>query len=70
MKPKHERLISDSLFYCFVNFGDGLEDRISNMVLKPWYPTYIRGAGIFIWVSELLLIYLVWSRNFSRALPH
>ena len=27
MKPKHERLISDSLLYCFVNFGDGLKDK-------------------------------------------
>jgi hypothetical protein len=33
MKPKHERLISDSLFYCFVNFGDGLEDRTQSHVV-------------------------------------
>jgi hypothetical protein len=22
----------------------------SNIVFKPWYPTFIRGAGIFIWL--------------------
>ena len=33
MKPKHERLISDSLFYCFVNFGDGLGDRTETYVV-------------------------------------
>jgi hypothetical protein len=33
MKPKHERLISDSLFYCFVNFGDDLEDRTQTHVV-------------------------------------
>lgn len=33
MKPKHERLVSASLFYCFVNFGDGLEDRTKTHVV-------------------------------------
>lgn len=33
MKPKHERLISDSLFYCFVDFGHGLEDRAQTYIV-------------------------------------
>jgi hypothetical protein len=36
----------------------------SNLVLKPWYPTYIRCAGIFIWLWALGLVYLVIFRNF------
>jgi len=42
MKPKHERLISDSLFYCFVNFGDGLEDRTKTHVV----PSHVVAAAI------------------------
>lgn len=36
----------------------------SNIVLKPWYPAYIRGAGIFIWLWALAIVYLVVFRNF------
>ena len=36
----------------------------SSMVMKPWYPTYIRGAGIFIWLWALAVDYLVLSRGF------
>ena len=36
----------------------------SNMVLKSWYPTYIRCAGIFIWLWGLAIIYLVGMRGF------
>jgi hypothetical protein len=42
MKPKHERLISESLFYCFVNFGDGLEDRTKTHVV----PSRVVAAAI------------------------
>jgi hypothetical protein len=42
MKPKHERLISDSLFYCFVNFGDGLDDREQTYVV----PSSVVAAAI------------------------
>jgi hypothetical protein len=42
MKPKHERLISDSLFYCFVNFGDGFEDRTQTYVI----PSSVVAAAI------------------------
>jgi hypothetical protein len=35
----------------------------SGMVLKSWYPTYIRCAGIFIWLWELAIIYLVVSHR-------
>lgn len=36
----------------------------SGMVMKPWYPIYIRGAGIFIWVWALAIDYLVLFRGF------
>jgi hypothetical protein len=36
----------------------------SNIVMKPWYPTYIRCAGIFIWLWALAVIYLVTMHNF------
>jgi hypothetical protein len=42
MKPKHERLISDSLFYCFVDFGDGFEDRPQTYVV----PSRVVAAAI------------------------
>jgi hypothetical protein len=29
----------------------------SSMVMRPWYPTYIRAAGIFIWLWALALDY-------------
>src|SRR5208282_6365678 len=36
----------------------------SNIVLKPWYPTYIRCAGIFIWLWALAVIYLATMHSF------
>jgi hypothetical protein len=33
MKPKHEELVSDFLFYCFVDFGDGLEAQPRTLVV-------------------------------------
>jgi len=30
-----------------------------NIVLKPWYPTYIRCAGIFLWMWDLAIILMV-----------
>jgi hypothetical protein len=36
----------------------------SGMVMKPWYPTYIRAAGIFIWLWALAIDYLVLFRGF------
>jgi len=42
MKPKHERLISDSLFYCFVDFGDGFKDRTQTYVV----PSRVVAAAI------------------------
>ena len=38
----------------------------SNIVLKPWYPKYLRSIGIFIWLSDLLVIVAVF---FPRKLP-
>jgi len=31
----------------------------SNIVLKPWYPTYLRSIGIFVWLVDLLLVIVV-----------
>jgi hypothetical protein len=36
----------------------------SGMVMKPWYPIYIRGAGIFIGLWALAIDYLVLLRGF------
>ena len=36
----------------------------SNMVTKPWYPIYIRCAGVFIWFWALAIDYLVLFRGF------
>ena len=36
----------------------------SNIVTKPWYPVYIRCAGIFIWLWALAIDYLVLFRRF------
>jgi hypothetical protein len=42
MKPKHERVISDSLFYCFVNFGDDFEGRTQTHIV----PSHIVAAAL------------------------
>jgi len=31
----------------------------SNIVLKAWYPTYLRSIGIFVWFFDLLLVIVV-----------
>jgi hypothetical protein len=31
----------------------------SNMVLKPWYPAYLRFMGLFAWAFAALLIYAI-----------
>ena len=36
----------------------------SNLVTKPWYPVYIRCAGVFIWFWALAIDYLVLFRRF------
>jgi hypothetical protein len=36
----------------------------SGMVMKSWYPIYIRGAGIFIWLWALAIDCLVLFRGF------
>ena len=36
----------------------------SNIVIKPWYPAYIRGAGIFVLLWALAIDYLVFFRGF------
>ena len=35
----------------------------SSLVLKSSYPTYIRAAGIFIWVCDLVILYEVIFRH-------
>ncbi|MGA9967015.1 MAG: hypothetical protein WBQ10_17590 [Terriglobales bacterium] len=37
---------------------------LSSMVTKPWYPAYIRCAGVFIWLWALTIDYLVLFRGF------
>jgi hypothetical protein len=32
----------------------------SSMVVKDWYPTYLRCGGIFLWIFDLFGIYLIW----------
>ncbi len=32
----------------------------SNVVMQEWYPTYLRCAGVFVWIFDLFLIYLIW----------
>jgi hypothetical protein len=31
----------------------------SNLVFKPWYPTLLRAAGIFIWVFDIAFLCIV-----------
>jgi hypothetical protein len=31
----------------------------SHMMQKPWYPTFIRCAGIFLWLWALAILFLV-----------
>jgi hypothetical protein len=40
------------------------ESPFSDLVLKESYPTYIRCAGIFIWVWLLAFLYLLIFRHF------
>jgi hypothetical protein len=37
---------------------------LSSMVTKPWYPVYIRCAGVFIWVWALAIDYLALFHGF------
>lgn len=30
------------------------------MAMKSWYPTYVRCAGVVLWVFDLFLIYTLW----------
>ena len=32
---------------------------VSSVVMRPWYPWYLRFMGLVVWVSEALVIYLV-----------
>lgn len=32
----------------------------STMAMKSWYPTYVRCAGVGLWVLDLLMIYFLW----------
>lgn len=36
----------------------------SSMVTKPWYPVYIRCAGVFIWLWAVAIDYLIVFRGF------
>ena len=30
------------------------------MVTESWYPTYVRCAGVALWLCDLFLVYFVW----------
>jgi len=32
----------------------------SSMSTQSWYPTYVRCAGVALWVFDLFLIYFLW----------
>lgn len=32
----------------------------ARMVNKSWYPRYLVASGVFIWLWDIVLIYLVW----------
>jgi hypothetical protein len=49
------------------NYGKRKLDQaypFSGIVTKPWYPAFIRVAGIFIWLWALVVDYLVLFRGF------
>lgn len=32
----------------------------ASLAMQSWYPTYVRCAGVALWVFDLFLIYMVW----------
>lgn len=47
-------------------FGSGGGARFypfSKLIAKPWYPAFLRGCGITIWLCTTLIIYLTWFRE-------
>ncbi len=39
---------------------------LANIVLKSWYPTYLRGMGEFLWLIAVLLMVEAAFRRMSR----
>ena len=35
----------------------------ASLVVKPWYPAYLRGCGLAIWLCDVVFIYLIWFRR-------
>jgi hypothetical protein len=35
----------------------------SSMVMKSWYPAYLRYSGLALWLWDLYLVYLLWFRK-------
>ncbi|WP_321345518.1 hypothetical protein [Breoghania sp.] len=51
MHAKHEDLIGDRLFYCFVDFGKSLEDRPSVFVMQSKIVATVISASHRAWLS-------------------
>ena len=39
---------------------------LSVMVMKPWYPFYLRFSGVLIWIWDGVIVYLIWFRKPGR----
>ena len=51
MRPKHEEIVSDRLFYCFVDFGKTPEDRPSVFVMPSAIVAEVLKASHSAWLS-------------------
>lgn len=51
MRPKHEDLVSERLFYCFVDFGDSVEDRPAVFVMPSDVVAHVVRDSHRTWLS-------------------
>lgn len=35
----------------------------ASLVTKSWYPAFLRGCGIAIWLCDIVFIYFIWFRK-------
>lgn len=52
MRPKHEELVSDQLFYCFVDFGKGLDHRPEVYVVPSKVVAKVIKESHRVWLSN------------------
>jgi hypothetical protein len=38
----------------------------SNVVMKPWYPLYLRCMGLLLWVADVVVFYLAFFPEAAR----